>query len=129
MSLQTVRADYDQERLVLEGWRNRMDIFTPVTEVPPESAMSPEYRQGWRHYLEAVLSISNKMLAKCDAAAAASGDVEPLRTLLLDEANAYDTLATQANELPNVDLSELVTMLKHEASSRRDVAEKLLVPD
>ena len=124
MSLQEVRADYAQELLVLEGWRNRMDIFTPVTEVPPESAMSPEYRQGWKHYLKAVISISNKMLAKCDDAAA-SGDVEPLRTLLRKEADAYDTLAIQARDLPNVDLSELVIMLKHEARSRRDVADAL----
>jgi len=124
MSLQEVRADYAQERLVLEGWRNRMDTFTEVVEVPPESAMSPDYRQGWKHYLEAVISISNKMLAKCDAAAA-SGDVEPLRTLLIKEADAYDTLAIQARDLPNVDLSELVTMLRHEAKSRRDVADAL----
>ena len=124
MSLQEVRADYAQERLVLEGWRNRMDILTPVTEVPPESAMSPEYRQGWKHYLKAVISISNKMLSMCDDAAA-SGDVEPLRTLLRKEADAYDTLAIQARDLPNVDLSELVTMLKHEARSRRDVADAL----
>jgi hypothetical protein len=124
MSLQEVRADYAQERLVLEGWRNRMDTFTEVVEVPPESAMSPDYRQGWKHYLEAVISISNKMLAKCDAAAA-SGDVEPLRTLLRKEADAYDTLAIQARDLPNVDLSELVTMLRHEAKSRRDVADAL----
>jgi hypothetical protein len=127
MSLQDVRQDYAQEQTVLRAWKNRMDIKEEVCEIPPEFAMSIHYKQGWKLYLDAVLSISTRMLAMC-AKAAASNNTNDLKTALNKEADAYDQLATQAGQIAatqGVMLDELQTMLKHEATSRRDIVDSL----
>jgi len=127
MSLQDVRQDYAREQTVLRAWKTRMDITTSVEEVPPESAMSIHYREGWKLYLDAVLSISKRMLTLCDKAAA-TNDTGNLKATLNKEADAYDLLAAQAGQIATnqgVMLDELQTMLKHEAASRRDIVDSL----
>lgn len=122
MSLDTVTDDYVKERFMLEAWRNRMDIPTEVTDIPPESQMSFSYRQGWKTYLAQVLSISNRMIDMC-AAAKDSGNTAQIKSTLQTEAAKYDQLAAEAEKLGG--LAELTAMLKWEAESRREVAADL----
>jgi hypothetical protein len=122
MPLQDVKADYVQERIMLETWRNRMDISTPVTDVPPESSMSFSYKQGWKNYLAQVLKISERMINMCADAEKPGGNTTALKNTLQDEAGKYDELATEAAKRG---LAELQAMLAWEAQSRRDVAASL----
>jgi len=122
MSLAAVKAEYEQEKKVLEAWMTRMDISTPVTEVPPENAMSTEYKEGWTVYLTAVLSISTRMITVCAQAEQNKGDTTALKQILNKEAVDYDALAAEAK---NRNLTELYTMLTHEAKSRRDIVAEL----
>jgi hypothetical protein len=121
MSLATVTDDYVKERFMLEAWRNRMDIPTEVTDIPPESQMSFSYRQGWKTYLAQILQISNRMIEMC-AQATNSGNTTALQNTLQTEAGKYDQLAAEAAKLG---LTELQAMLAWEAESRRDVAADL----
>jgi hypothetical protein len=122
MALQDVKDDYVKERIMLETWRNRMDISTPVTDVPPESSMSFSYRQGWKIYLTQVLSISERMVNMCTDAENNGGDTTALKDTLQDEAAKYNELAAEAG---NKGLTELQKMLAWEATSRLDVAGSL----
>ena len=122
MSLQSVKDDYVRERTVLQTWRNRMDISTEVTEVPPESLMSFSYRQGWKIYLAEVLKISEKMIDMCLDAENDAAKIAAMKTKLQDEAQKYSQLATEAK---NKQLPELEAMLNWEAQSRLDVASSL----
>lgn len=123
MSLQDVKADYLQELKVLQTWKTRMDLASVANEEPPEFKMSNEYKAGWKKYLDAVLSISQRMIAKCQEAEVGDNN-DALIDILEKEAVAYDNLALEASK-QNVELTELVTMLKHEAQSRREIIDDL----
>jgi hypothetical protein len=116
MSLETVRTDYVKERVVLQAWKTRMGLTEEVTEVPPESQMSDEYKEGWITYLNFVLKISKRMIDMCDDALANNGNTNLLVQKLNQEADAYENLADQARKHG---LSELGDMLEHECAARR----------
>jgi hypothetical protein len=117
MTIAQVREDYVKERTVLQAWKARMDATEPDDDIPPETLMSPEYRTGWKIYLDSILKISARMIALCDA-----GNVTDLKKVLNDEATEYDALSATAQ---SKGLTELAEMLTWEAKSRRDVANSL----
>ena len=121
MSIETVKADYEFELEVLQSWNERLDIFDEVTEVPPESKMSDDYKVGWRKYLFQVLKIGRRMVKMCEEAEE-SGDAGALKQYLEKEADSYDVVASAARK---EGLEELVVMLKHEAESRRGISAEL----
>jgi len=123
MSLAQVKAEYLQEQKVLQAWRTRIDHVGPIEEdETPESQMSLEYKEGWTLYLNAVLGISDRMIKACNLAQQNGGDTTALKQLLSKEADDYDALAIEAQ---NRDLTELFTMLDHEAKSRRAIVDEL----
>jgi hypothetical protein len=69
-----------------------------------------------------VLSISTRMITTCAQAEQNKGDTTALKQILNKEAVDYDALAAEAQKR---NLTELCTMLTHEAKSRRDIVAEL----